>query len=192
MSSTDNTTTAGRVLTVREMAFTALMTAVICVLGPIAFPLPFSPVPISLGTLAIYLAVYVLGMKRGLISCVTYLLLGAAGLPVFTGFTGGLAKMAGPTGGYLIGYLFMAAVEGFFIDYFHGKKLYVVAGMVIGTAFCYLFGSLWLAYQMHLTLAGALALGAIPYLPGDAAKIAIALSLGSPIRYALKRGNLPN
>ena len=64
--------------------------------------------------------------------------------------------------------------------------------MVIGTAFCYLFGSLWLAYQMHLTLAGALALGAIPYLPGDAAKIAIALSLGSPIRYALKRGNLPN
>ena len=189
MRLSDNTT-ARPFLTIREITLTALMTAVICVLGPVSFPIPFSSVPISLGTLAIYLTVYILGLKRGFISCAAYLLLGAAGLPVFTGFSGGLAKMAGPTGGYMIGYLFLAAAEGWFVDHFHGKKLYAVAGMVSGTAFCYLFGSLWLAYQMHLTFFGALAMGAIPYLPGDAAKIAIALSLGSAVRYALNRGNL--
>lgn len=183
-------TTARPFLSIREITLTALMTSVICVLGPVSFPIPFSPVPISLGTLAVYLAVYVLGLKRGFLSCAAYLLLGAAGLPVFTGFCGGLAKMSGPTGGYLIGYLFLAVTEGWFVDHFHGKKLYATVGMVFGTAFCYLFGSLWLAYQMHLTFFEALAMGAIPYLPGDAAKIAIALSLGSAVRYALNRCNL--
>ncbi len=183
-------TTAKPILTTREMAVTALMTALICVLGPIAFPIPFlSPVPISLGTLAIYLAVYMLGLKDGMLSVAVYLLLGLAGLPVFTGFTGGLAKVAGPTGGYMIGYLFLAATEGFFTDHFHGKKLMAAAGMVIGTALLYLFGTLWLAFQMNLTFFAALGVGVLPYLPGDTAKILIALSLGSAIRYSLSREN---
>ncbi len=179
-------------LNIREMTLTALMIAVICILGPISFPISISPVPISLGSLAIYLTVYVLGLKLGLISCVAYLLLGLAGLPVFTGFSGGFAKVAGPTGGYMLGYLFLAVTEGCFVDHFHGKKVPAVTGMIAGTALLYLFGSLWLAYQMRLTFFEALAMGAIPYLPGDAAKIAIALTLGSAIRYTLRRGNLLN
>ena len=78
------------------------MTAVICVLAP--FSLPIGPVPISLTNLAIYFVLYMLGVKRGTISYLVYLLIGLVGVPVFSGFTSGPGKLFGPTGGYLIGY----------------------------------------------------------------------------------------
>ena len=91
-------------ITTKQLTLVGVMTAVTCILGPFSIPLPFSPVPISFTNLAVYLTVYVLGMKFGTISFITYLLLGAVGLPVFSAFTGGIGKLAGPTGGYLIGY----------------------------------------------------------------------------------------
>jgi len=139
-------------LTVQTMSLIGLMTALTCVLGPLAIPLPFSPVPISFTNLAVYLAVYVLGMKAGAVSYLVYLLLGMAGLPVFSGFTGGFGKLAGPTGGYLIGFIFMAVISGFFIDHFPGKKLFHAAGMVLGTGVCYLFGTSWLSHQLEFPL----------------------------------------
>ena len=96
--------------TAAQLAMTGLMAAVLCILGPISLPLPFSPVPISLGTLAVYLAAVILGGRLGTVSCALYLLLGLAGLPVFSGYAGGAAKLFGPTGGYLTGYLFLAMV----------------------------------------------------------------------------------
>ena len=92
----------------KQMVLIALMTAVTCVLGPLSIPLPFSPVPISLTNFAIFLAIFVLGMKSGTISFIIYLLLGAIGVPVFSSFRGGFQVLAGPTGGYLIGFIFLA------------------------------------------------------------------------------------
>lgn len=92
------------------------MTAVICVLSPFAIAIPVSPVPISLATFAIYLTVIILGWEDGTISVLVYVLLGFAGAPVFTGFTGGAGKVLGPTGGYIIGYIFLAFIEGAFVD----------------------------------------------------------------------------
>ena len=100
-------------LTVYEMTLTGLMAAVLCVLGPVSLVIGVSPVPISLGTLAVCLAAAVLGPRLGTLSCLLYLLLGLAGLPVFTGYTGGAGKLMGPTGGYLIGYLPLALTAGF-------------------------------------------------------------------------------
>ena len=100
----------------KEITLIALMAAVMCILGPISLAIPISPVPISLGTLAIYLASYLLGMKRGTISCLIYLLIGIVGLPVFTGFTGGIGKVMGPTGGYMIGYIFLVLCTGLASD----------------------------------------------------------------------------
>lgn len=80
-----------------EITITALMTAVTCILAPMSIPI--GPVPISFTNLAIYLSLYLLGWKRGTISYLIYLLIGLVGLPVFSGFTGGPAKLAGPTGG---------------------------------------------------------------------------------------------
>ena len=177
-------------LTVRTMSLIGLMTALTCVLGPLSIPLPFSPVPISFTNLAVYLAVYVLGMKAGAVSYLVYLLLGMAGLPVFSGFTGGFGKLAGPTGGYLIGFIFMAVIAGFFIDCFPGKKLFHAVGMVLGTGVCYLFGTSWLAHQLGVSFAAGLASGVIPYLPGDAAKILFALVIGSRLRREISRLSL--
>ena len=175
---------------IRTMALIGLMTAVICILSPFSIAIPVSPVPITLGILAIYLALFTLGMKKGVISCLLYILLGLVGLPVFSGFSGGAGKLFGPTGGYIVGYIFLAFITGFFIDRFTSKWYLCLAGMVLGTAVCYLFGTLWLAFQLNLTFYKALWAGVIPYIPADLCKIAAALLIGIPLRRALIKAQL--
>ena len=94
----------------------ALMAAVLCILAPMVVPI--GPIPISLASFLLYITAYILGGRSALISCGIYVLLGAAGLPVFSGYAGGLAKLTGPTGGYIIGYLFMVYIAGKLIDKF--------------------------------------------------------------------------
>lgn len=187
-SITENKKTTGKPNT-KTIALIGAMTAVICIMGPLSFVLPISPVPISLGTLAIYFIPYVLGMKRGTISCLVYLLIGLVGLPVFTGFSSGPAKLLGPTGGYLVGYIFMTLICGFVIDRTNKTPLCFL-GMISATAVLYLFGSVWLAYQAGMTFGEALAAGVIPFIPGDIAKIVIALIAGPRIKKRLKRAGL--
>lgn len=105
-----------RSLRINRIVSIALMTAIICVISPFAIAIPVSPVPISLATLAVYLTVMILGWKDGTISVLLYVLIGLAGAPVFTGFSGGAGKVLGPTGGYIIGYIFLAFIEGIFVN----------------------------------------------------------------------------
>ena len=170
-----------------QMALIGMMTAVTCILGPLVIPLPISPVPVSFTNLAVYLAVYVLGTKAGTISYLVYLLLGFAGLPVFSGFTGGIVKLAGPTGGYLAGFIFMALISGWAIERFPGRYMIQAAGMILGTAVCYVFGTVWLAGQLGIGFAAGLGVGVIPYLPGDAVKILFAVMIGSRVRREIRR-----
>lgn len=176
--------------TVKQLTLVGLMAAVLCILSPLALNIPISPVPISLGTLAIYFVISVLGMKFGTISVAIYILLGLAGIPVFAGYTSGPGKLLGPTGGYIIGYLFMALICGFFVDKFSRNIPLYLLGMVLGTATCYLFGTLWLAYQMELTFQQALMAGVIPYIPADIVKLIIATSIGFQIRKRLLKAEL--
>ena len=162
----------------QTMVFIALMTAVSCVLGPLALPLPFSPVPVSLTNLAVYFSVYVLGRKQGVLSRLIYLLLGLVGLPVFSSFTGGPAKLFGPTGGYLFGSLLLAWIQGFFLERWPRSRTMQFLGMALGTAVLYLFGTLWLAKLAGLDLMAALAAGVIPFIPADLGKILLALIAG--------------
>ena len=151
---------------IQDLTLIALMAALTCILGPMSITLPFTPVPISFTNLVIYFAVMVIGMKRGTISYLVYLLIGAVGLPVFSGFSGGLAKLAGPTGGYLVGFIFLALISGFFVEKFSGCA------------------------QMHLTFVQGLYAGVIPYLPGDAAKIVIAIIVGSAVKKAVVKARV--
>lgn len=167
----------------KKIVLIGLMTAVTCILGPLSIPLPFSPVPISLTNFAIFLAVFILGMKDATISFIIYLLLGAVGVPVFSAFSGGLGKLVGPTGGYLFGFIFLALIMGFFMEHFDRKIVPTIIGMIIGMAVCYIFGTVWLAKLMSLSFNEALALGVLPYLAGDVAKIIIAVIAG-PRLYA--------
>ena len=156
----------------------------------ISLNIPISPVPISLGMLALYFVTSVLGMKLGTFSVLAYILLGLAGLPVFTGFTGGAGKLLGPTGGYIIGYIFMALICGFFVDKWGNRLIMEILGMVLGTAVCYLFGTVWLAYLASYTFYQALAAGVLPYIPLDAVKLAIALLVGRQIRARILKAGL--
>lgn len=174
----------------KNLALIGVMTAVICIMGPLSLPLPFSPVPISLTNLAICLSVYILGMKRGTISYIIYLLLGLVGLPVFSSFTGGPGKLLGPTGGYLIGFLFLAAVCGFFIDKWRDKRYMCFLGMVVGAFIDDLFGTAWLAYQAGLSFNEAFVAGVLPFIPGDFIKIIIAMFMGPAIVKRLKKAGL--
>lgn len=171
----------------KQMVLIALMTAVTCVLGPLSIPLPFSPVPISLTNFAIFLAIFVLGMKNGTISFIIYLLLGAVGVPVFSSFRGGFQVLAGPTGGYLIGFIFLALIMGFALDHFDRKLVPTIIGMIIGMAVCYAFGTVWLAKLLSLSFKEGLMMGVIPYLAGDAAKIIIAAIVGPKLYGATQK-----
>ena len=119
---------------ITQIAVIGVMTAVICILAP--FSLPIGPVPISFTNLAIYIALYVLGMKRGTISYLIYLLIGLVGIPVFSGFTGGPQKLFGPTGGYLIGFIPMAVIAGIVIDKCMKKWYFCLLAMIAGTWVC--------------------------------------------------------
>ena len=181
-------------LTTYQLTLTAVMAAVICVLGPISMAIPISPVPISLASMAVYLAVTVLGMKLGTLSCLFYLLLGLVGLPVFSGGSAGAAKLFGPTGGYLVGYLFLALIAGAFVGRYTENKWKSIAfaalGMVLGTMVLYALGTAWLAYSAGMDFQAALWAGVIPFIPGDLVKMVIAVLLGSAVRGRLLRAGI--
>lgn len=173
-----------------QLTLIAIMAAVTCILGPLSIPIPVSPVPITLTNLAIYLSAFLLGAKRATISYFIYLLLGLVGLPVFSGFMGGPERLFGKTGGYLIGFIFMAFISGYFIEKFYGNLYLSFLGLVLGTLATYLLGTLWLSYQTHMTFLQALSIGVIPYLLADGIKIVIALLIGPTIRKRLSQAHL--
>lgn len=173
---------------VNQMTIVGVMAAVISILGPLSVPIGI--VPISFTILAIYISLYTLGMKKGTISVIIYILIGFIGIPVFSGFSSGPSKLLGPTGGYIIGFIFMAIISGFFIDRFFSNWYMCFLGMVLGTAVCYIFGTTWLAYQANMSASSALAAGVIPFIPGDLIKIAIATFIGPQIRKRLISANL--
>ena len=184
---TNETTDKKKGLSVKELTRIGLCAAIICILGPISFPIPISPIPVTLSIFAIYLALVVLGMKEGTISILIYILLGAIGLPVFSGFTGGIGKVLGPTGGYIIGYIPLALIGGFFITKFKRNIPLMIVGLVLGTLTCYALGTLWLMHQAGMDLGAALTAAVIPYIPFDLGKMAAAILIGLPVNKAIKR-----
>ena len=172
--------------TAYQLAVTGLMTALICILGPMTLTIPVSPIPISLANLAICLSVLILGMKFGTLSCLLYLLIGLIGLPVFSGFSGGVGK--------LVGYIFLALIGGYFADKFPGtgirERVMQAAGLLLGAVVLDAFGTIWLAYMAHMGFGEALWAGVIPFIPGDLAKIFLAAAVGPAVRKRLLRQNL--
>ena len=194
-------TKTGSFVSVKTMSAIAIMTAVSCVLGPLSIPI--GPVPISLGTFVMLLCAYILGPKKGTMSCIIYILLGAVGLPVFTGYAGGFQKLTGPTGGYLVGYIFLIVISGIFIEKHelshrdgiktqgNVKALIIqTAGMIAGMAVCYLFGTFWFMLITGGELMYVLSICVFPFIAFDLLKILAALVLGNILRHRLKQAGL--
>lgn len=172
--------------TVKSMVFIAIFAALICVAAPFSVPMP-GLVPISLATFAVYLAGGLLGGKRAAIAVVLYVIIGAVGLPVFSGFSGGFAKLLGVTGGYIIGYIPCALITGIFADIPSKAHWTVPVGMVLGTIACYLFGTAWFMIATGSELVPALMSCVIPFLIGDAVKIVCASAVTMPLKNALNQ-----
>ena len=169
------------------MSAAAVMTALTCVLAPLSIPI--GPVPISFTNLAIYFSLYLLGWKLGTLSYLVYLLIGMFGVPVFSGFTGGMGKLLGPTGGYIIGFLPMAILGGLAIERFSSRGMHF-AGLTLGTLVCYVFGTAWFCFVAKMAVIPALSLAVFPFIPGDIAKIAAAMAIGPVIRERLLKAGL--
>lgn len=160
----------------RALAYTGLSAALMALCAWIAVPLP-SGISFTMQTFAVCAVSALLGWKRGLLAVAVYLLLGFVGLPVFSGFQSGAGVLLGATGGYLIGFLFMAPCIGFCAERFGRGVPALVLSMVLGEALLYLFGTVWFTavYTGGTGFGGAFALCVLPYLLPDAVKIALAV-----------------
>lgn len=162
------------------------MAAVMAICSIITIPLPFTPVPINLGLLGVFLAGGLLGPAQGTISIVIYIALGAAGLPVFSGMRGGLGILIGPTGGYIAGFVAAAFVCGFLCkkktDYPH-----LFFSFFTATVVCYLLGTLWFVISGgSQSFYGALSLCVFPFIPGDLLKICLSCFLVKRLRNIIR------
>ncbi len=149
--------------------------------------IPIGPVPIVLTNLFVLLAGLLLGSRWGAASAGIYLLIGAIGMPVFYGGKGGLAHILGPTGGYLFGFVLCAWFTGFISERFRHSVLGGIIAVVIGSLIVYGLGVPWLKVVTKMSWHKALAVGMLPFLPGDAMKAAVAIILARAVRPMLNR-----
>ena len=176
-----------------KLIFSALFAALTAVCAQ--FSVPIGPVPISLATFAVYLAGGILGASGGAASQLLYILIGAAGLPVFAGFRGGAGVIVGPTGGYLVGYVACAWIVGALSARFGRKMLPLVCSMILGTTALYFLGTVWFLFLTKRGLWESLTLCVFPFLPGDAAKIAVSAAISPHLgrifdRFGTKEGTV--
>lgn len=166
-----------------KLVLAALFAALTAVCSQLAIPLT---VPINLALFAVHLAGALLGAKWGVLSMLVYVLLGLVGVPVFASFGSGPAILFGKTGGYILGYVLCAAIVGFLSSRFGRSLPKLCAYMVLGVAVCYAFGTVWFMFVTGMSLSLSLTYCVIPFLPGDAVKIALAallaLRLEKPLR----------
>ena len=163
-----------------NMTYTALGAVLIAAGAWIT--VPFSVIPFTMQTFAVFAVTILLGGKRAAVSVLLYIALGSVGVPVFSGFRGGVGVLAGATGGYIIGFITIPLIYWAAVKLF-GTKFYVkLIALVIGLAVCYLFGTVWyvLMFAGDAAKAGfgyALSVCVLPYIPVDLAKLALAFAV---------------
>ena len=174
--------------TTKELVLIAIFAAVMAVCSWISIPI--GAIPVTLQTFGVFCALSLLGGRNGSFSIAVYILLGAIGLPVFTGFKGGLAALTGPTGGYILGFILMALLYWAGTKLF-GNKLPVSIGLLTaGLAVCYLFGTIWFVFgyskgENTMSFYKALKLCVIPFVPFDIIKLVLAAVISSRVKKQL-------
>ncbi|MDQ7822505.1 MAG: biotin transporter BioY [Candidatus Eremiobacteraeota bacterium] len=173
-------------LSARDIIRTALFASLTALGGFLSVPLPFGLVPLTLQSLFTMLSGLLLGPFLGPLSQALYVVMGAFNFPVFSGGAAGLAVLFGPTGGYLWGFIAGSLIIGVIA----GSKNDIprlLAALIAGTAAIYACGVAQLAFVTHMSFSAALMTGLVPFLPGDAVKIALALVVVRRIPENLRR-----
>lgn len=168
--------------TLREQLSAAFFAAIIAVLSPLT--IPFGLIPLTLQTFAVGLTVTVLGARIGTASILLYLLLGLIGLPVFAGGSAGVGVLFGPTGGFLIGFIFNGLITGWIVEkaptYFWG-----IIGNILGAMATLLFGMIWLKIGGGMSWLSAFNAGILPFILPGIIKALAAGVIGILLRHRL-------
>lgn len=179
----------GSAAAIRTVVTCGVFAAITAVVSQIS--LPIGPVPISCSLVAVYLAGLLLPVKTAFISQLVYLLLGAVGVPVFVGFQSGIARLAGPTGGYLVIFPFVSLIVAAMMIVYDRKLSkkrafvrgsYMAAAMLLSLVVCYVVGTAWYMVYAGTSFIAALSLTALPFIPGDLAKIVLCTVLALALR----------
>ncbi len=172
----------------KNIVFTALFAALTAACGFISIPLPGTPIPIVLQNMMVVLSGMLLGPVLGTASTLLFILAGVLGLPVFSGGTGGLAKLMGPTGGFIIGYAIASLVAGLVLGRPKAGKDKGIAVAIVaslcGFVVMYIPGVIHFMRSLDKTFAQTMSLCVLPYLPGDAVKAVLCVLLSKPLRKA--------
>ncbi len=152
--------------------------------------IPIGPVPIILQNMFVLLSGLLLGSRWGLASVGVYILAGVFGLPVFAGGLGGISRIVGPTGGYILGYLPGVFITGLIAEKTGQRMIYDVIAMICGTIIIYSCGLIWLKVLTGMTLTKTLTVGMYPFLIGDALKIAAAAAIAKSLRPVIMQTSL--
>lgn len=171
-------------LTTLDIVYIGMFVALITICAYISIP---TTVPFTMQTFGIFAAVSFLGQKRGTLAMLVYILLGAVGAPVFTGFKVGFAVLFGPTGGYLLGYFLATIISGLLIKHLGRKFIIMFFSMILGLLACYIFGTAWFIYLYtkngsNIGILGALSSCVFPFVIPDLIKITLAIILGKQLR----------
>ncbi|MBC6314446.1 biotin transporter BioY [Listeria grandensis] len=172
----------------KQLIINALFAVIIAILAQVTIPI--GPIPLTGQTFAIGLAATILGARNATISVAVYLVLGAIGVPVFAGMSAGLGILFGPTGGFLIGFLFNAYVTGFLIEKTNFSMAYAIFANIIGSFITLLFGALWLKFGGDLSWSAAFTAGVTPFIIPGILKAIFAALIGISIRKRLVTAKL--
>ncbi|MBO4381008.1 MAG: biotin transporter BioY [Clostridia bacterium] len=183
-----NKTVAKAVQHTKDLTYIALAVGLISVCSWISVPMV---VPFTLQTFAVFATIALLGGKRGTIATTCYILLGLTGAPVFSNMTGGVGVLAGLTGGYVIGFVFVGLIYWLFETLLPKKLWWQITALVLGLLVCYAFGTAWfmLVYGQKfgaISLASALTMCVVPFIPVDILKLVCSIMLTKAIEKRIK------
>lgn len=164
-----------------EMTRLALLIAMNCVSAYLIVPLPFSLSPIALQPLVVNLVAFLLTPKQAFITMFVYILVGLIGIPVFTGGTAGPAKIFGPTGGYIWGFLVVAVIIAWLRGHKYNFKRYTLVGVGLGIPIIYLLGAIQLKALTDMSWEAILLTGVLPFIPLDIVKCLVAIVIIRPL-----------
>ena len=171
-----------------DLAYIAIFAVLIAICSWISIPMT---VPFTLQTFGVFMAVGVLGGKRGSLAVLVYILLGAIGVPVFAGFSSGPGVIAGPTGGYIVGFLLTALIIGLIMKLAKGKSeitkiVITVVSMILGDIGGIAIGTVWFMVVMKMNLSASLTQCVVPYIVPDLAKIIVATIIVNRLKKYVK------
>ena len=173
---------------IKSLCYTAMMTVLICICSWISIPFM---IPFTMQTFAVFLSLLLLGGKNGTASIGLYLFMGMLGLPVFSGFSGGIGHLLGPTGGYIIGFLFTGITYTLLERFIDRNPAFRWAALICGLLTCYLIGTLWFVavYTVNgngIGFLSTLSICVLPYIVPDCIKIVLAVIFYSKIKHVIR------